>query len=71
MIKWKKFGKHLAAVRAGRNGLGVRDAADEAGVSSATFSRAENGRVVSADNFMRLCFWGRVNLGDFLKDARG
>lgn len=43
-----------------RAGLGVREAATEVGVSSATLSRVENGKVPDLDTFGKICKW----LGD-------
>jgi transcriptional regulator with XRE-family HTH domain len=45
----------LLAAKRGRRG--VRDAASEAGVSSATFSRVENGHMPDLKTFALLCTW--------------
>ena len=43
-----------------RAGKGVRDAAKEVGISPATLSRVENGKVPDLDTFSKICAW----LGD-------
>ena len=50
----KDFGRLLAAKRGGR---GVRAAALDANVSSATFSRVENGHMPDLATFAKLCKW--------------
>lgn len=40
-----------------RAGKGVREAASEVGVSPATLSRAENGRVPDLETFSKICKW--------------
>lgn len=49
-----EFGRLLAAKRGVR---GVRAAAAEAQVSSATFSRVENGHMPDLETFAKLCRW--------------
>lgn len=49
-----ELGRLLAAKRGRR---GVRDAAAEAGVSPATFSRVENGHIPDLKTFASLCKW--------------
>jgi transcriptional regulator with XRE-family HTH domain len=48
------FGRLLVAKRGSR---GVRAAATDAGVSSATFSRVENGHIPDLQSFAKLCAW--------------
>lgn len=48
------LGRLLVAKRGSR---GVRAAALEAGVSSATFSRVENGHMPDLETFAKLCKW--------------
>lgn len=48
------LGRLLTAKRGSR---GVRAAALEAGVSSATFSRVENGHMPDLETFAKLCKW--------------
>ena len=43
-----------------RLGKGIREAAKEVGVSSATLSRVENGKVPDLETFGKICAW----LGD-------
>ena len=47
-------------VKQRRAGQGIRDAAKDVGVSSATLSRVENGKVPDLDTFGKICSW----LGD-------
>jgi len=58
-----EFGRLLAAKRDGR---GVRAAAAEAGVSSATFSRVENGHMPDLETFAKLCKWLQRDPREFL-----
>ena len=57
------LGRLLAAKRGGR---GVRAAALEAEVSSATFSRVENGHMPDLVTFFKLCKWLQRDPGEFL-----
>jgi len=58
-----EFGRLLATKRAGR---GVRAAAVDAGVSTATFSRVENGHMPDLDTFAKLCKWLQRDPREFL-----
>ena len=40
-----------------RAGMGVRQAAAEVGISPATFSRVENGKVPDLETFSKICRW--------------
>lgn len=53
-------------VRQKRGTLGVRAAAAEAGVSSATFSRVENGQIPDLATFAKICLWLGVDPKQFL-----
>jgi transcriptional regulator with XRE-family HTH domain len=57
------FGRLLAAKRGSR---GVRAAALEADVSSATFSRVENGHMPDLATFAKLCRWLERDPREFL-----
>ena len=57
------FGRLLAAKRGSR---GVRAAALEAAVSTATFSRVENGHMPDLATFAKLCTWLQRDPRDFL-----
>ena len=57
------LGRLLAAKRGSR---GVRAAALEAEVSSATFSRVENGYMPDLVTFAKLCKWLQCDPGEFL-----
>lgn len=57
------LGRLLAIKRGGR---GVRAAALEAGVSSATFSRVENGHMPDLETFAKLCKWLERDPREFL-----
>ncbi len=48
------LGRFLVAKRGSR---GVRAAATEVGVSSATYSRVENGHIPDLQTFAKLCTW--------------
>jgi transcriptional regulator with XRE-family HTH domain len=49
-----RFAKRIQDKRAGK---GIRDTAKEVGVSPATLSRVENGRVPDLDTFGKICRW--------------
>lgn len=53
-LKISEFGQMLTAKRGAR---GVRAAAAEADVSTATFSRVENGHMPDLETFAKLCTW--------------
>src|ERR1700689_1828917 len=57
------FGRLLAAKRGSR---GVRATALEAGVSTATFSRVENGHMPDLETFAKLCIWVQRDPKEFL-----
>lgn len=57
-------------VRERRGVLGVRAAAAEAGISSATFSRIENGQMPDLETFAKVCRWLDVDPSDFLGISR-
>lgn len=44
-------------IREKRAGKGIRDAAKEIGISPATLSRIENGKIPDLDTFGRICAW--------------
>jgi transcriptional regulator with XRE-family HTH domain len=58
------LGRMLAAKRGSR---GVRAAAAEAGVSSATFSRVENGNMPDLATFAKLCKWLDCDPREFME----
>ncbi len=49
-----RFAQRIQDKRAGK---GIREAAKEVGVSSATLSRVENGKVPDLDTFGKICRW--------------
>lgn len=53
-------------VVARRGTLGVRAAAAEVGVSSATLSRVENGQMPDLETFAKICRWLNVDPNEFL-----
>lgn len=53
-------------IRDKRGRIGVRAAADEVGVSSATLSRVENGNVPDLETFAKICRWLAVDPAVFL-----
>ena len=58
-----KFGQLIAEKR---GALGIRAAAAEAGVSSATLSRVENGHLPDLETFAKICKWLGRDPRDFL-----
>jgi transcriptional regulator with XRE-family HTH domain len=67
-LKIDDLGRLLVAKRGGR---GVRAAALEAEVSSATFSRVENGHMPDLVTFFKLCRWLQRDPGEFLGAESG
>lgn len=49
-----------------RGGRGIRAAATDAGVSSATLSRVENGNMPDLETFAKICKWLDVDPREFL-----
>ena len=49
-----------------RGKVGIRATARQIGLSPATLSRVENGRLPDLDNFTRICRWLDVNPADLL-----
>lgn len=47
-----------------RNGRGIREVANEIGISSATLSRVENGRLPNIEAFRKICDWLQVDMGE-------
>jgi transcriptional regulator with XRE-family HTH domain len=54
-------------LREQRGGRGVRDVANEIGVSPATLSRVEAGKLPDLMTFRKLCSWLRVDPADILE----
>lgn len=59
----EELGRLVAAKRGAR---GVRAAAAEAGISSATFSRIENGNMPDLETFAKICKWLGKDPREFL-----
>ena len=53
-------------VREKRGSIGVRAAATDAGISSATFSRIENGQIPDLATFAKVCRWLGTDPKQFL-----
>lgn len=49
-----------------RAGKGVREAAEEIGISAATLSRVERGNLPDLETFKRICKWVEVDPGQVL-----
>lgn len=45
--------------------IGVREFAKQIGISSATLSRIENGKVPDIETFFKLCFWMKRSSNEF------
>ena len=58
-----ELGRLIAAKRSGR---GIRSAAEEVGISSATLSRVENGHMPDLETFAKICKWLDKDPRDFL-----
>jgi transcriptional regulator with XRE-family HTH domain len=57
------FGRKAREARGGR---GIRDVAEEIGVSPATLSRVERGLMPDLETFGRICRWLKVDPAEFL-----
>jgi len=55
-----------AMLRERRGGKGVRDVAKEIGISAATLTRVEGGRLPDIATFQKLCTWLNVNPAEIL-----
>jgi transcriptional regulator with XRE-family HTH domain len=49
-----------------RGSMGVRAAAAEIGISAATLSRIENGRVPDLETLKKVCAWLRIDASEYL-----
>ncbi len=65
-MKSSNFNELAKRVREKRAGMGIREAATEIGISPATLSRVENGKVPDLDTFGRICSWTGDNPSTFL-----
>lgn len=59
-VDWYRFGKTLRCFREDAE-LGLREAANDAGIDKAAWCRAENGKPVSVVNYLALCTWMEVH----------
>jgi transcriptional regulator with XRE-family HTH domain len=50
-----------------RGGRGVRDVAREIGISPATLSRVEAGKLPDLETFRKICFWLKVDPAEILE----
>lgn len=62
-ISIEQLGKLMLAKRGSR---GVRAAAADVNISSATFSRVENGHMPDLETFAKICRWVERDPGEFL-----
>jgi transcriptional regulator with XRE-family HTH domain len=62
-VSIKELGRLMLAKRGSR---GVRAAASDVEISSATFSRVENGHMPDLETFAKICKWVGRNPGEFL-----
>ena len=53
-IRIKRLSEQIQLRRAGK---GIREAAKEVGISHATLSRVENGKIPDLDTFGKICVW--------------
>jgi len=57
-------------IREQRGERGIREVAKEVGVSAATLSRVERGKLPDLETFSRVCRWLKLNPGDVLGFSR-
>lgn len=62
-IKMDRLAQRIQEHRAGK---GIREAAKEVGVSPATLSRVENGKVPDLETFSRICQWLKEDPSKYL-----
>jgi transcriptional regulator with XRE-family HTH domain len=55
-----------ALLRERRGGRGIREVAKEIGISPATLTRVEGGRLPDLATFQRMCAWLRINPNELL-----
>jgi transcriptional regulator with XRE-family HTH domain len=55
-----------AMLRERRGGRGVREVAKDIGISAATLTRVEGGRLPDIATFQKMCSWLQVNPADIL-----
>jgi len=55
-----------AILRERRGGRGIREAAKEIGISPATLTRVEGGRLPDLATFQRMCAWLKMNPNELL-----
>jgi transcriptional regulator with XRE-family HTH domain len=55
-----------AMLRDRRGGRGIREVAKEIGISAATLTRVEGGRLPDIATFQKICSWLKVNPGEIL-----
>lgn len=60
-VKEKMFGDMAKK----KKRIGVREFAKEIGISAATLSRIENGKVPDIETFFKLCFWMKRSSNEF------
>ena len=53
-------------LRERRGDRGIREVAQEIGISPATLSRVERGKVPDLETFRKICAWLRIDPGDVL-----
>ena len=53
-------------VRKKRGTKGIRETANKIGISTATLSRVENGRLPDLDTFAKICRWLNIDPGEIL-----
>src|ERR1700690_3821773 len=55
-----------AMLRDRRGGRGIREVAQEIGISAATLTRVEGGRLPDLATFQKMCLWLKVNPSEIL-----
>ncbi|SRR6266566_540130 len=60
-----------ALLRERRGGRGIRDVANEIGISAATLVRLEAGRVPDLGTFQKICSWLKINPAEILDIPSG
>jgi len=58
-------------IKSKRSDKGLREVANEIGISLSTLSRVENGNLPDIDSYMKLCKWLEVSIEFFTSPQKG
>lgn len=67
LFKADKFRKDIILKRSLSNRMGMRECASEIGISAATLSRIERGKMPDLMTYAKVCKWLNQNLNKYIK----